>query len=132
MDPTNVDDEEPGLLCANCVASNPPRADFCRRCGAPLSHMATVDPLKSALSEGFAYRQAVDGPPRPIVLAGVWLLFGPGLIVLPAAAWADGSSSWSPAQWLPLALSFTLSAVVLWRATANFVRKRRQPPPPDE
>ncbi len=53
-EPAPGHEEEPGLLCANCVASNPPQVDFCRCCGAPLSRMATVDPLKSALSEGFA------------------------------------------------------------------------------
>ncbi len=63
------------------------------------------------------------------MLVGVWLLFGPGLLALPLV-WAGAALPASAAERLPLALSFAFSAVVLWRTTANFVRKRRLPPPP--
>ncbi len=37
----------------------------------------TVDPIQPIQAEGFAYRSAVDGPPKLIILVGMWFLFAP-------------------------------------------------------
>jgi len=45
-------------LCPNCLEKVDPLADFCERCGAPLTMFAAVDPIKSIRSRGRAWRQA--------------------------------------------------------------------------
>ena len=46
--PNGGEDNEPSvpvsILCPHCAATNPPAADFCARCGAPLSVIASTDP----------------------------------------------------------------------------------------
>ncbi len=125
--PDGGDDEEapapPSVLCPHCAASNLPLADFCARCGAPLSVMASTDPLRSTLSEGFLYREAVHGAPKRIVVAGVWMIFLPGLASLPFA-WGDGETD--PQRLATRGLWSLLSAVVPLLATANYLRKRRE------
>lgn len=69
-------------------------------------------------------RQAVDGPPRLIVVIGVWLILLPAFIALPVAVvqrlTIPESQSWAFA-----AVYFAVAAVILWRTTANYLRKRR-------
>ncbi len=68
-------------LCASCLAENRPLAYTCWQCGAPVSNLAMFDPYTRTLAEGFALRSAVDGPPRLIVLAGIWMIFAPGAVL---------------------------------------------------
>jgi hypothetical protein len=119
-------DADPGepesVLCPKCLLSNEPWVDFCANCGAPLGMMATIDPLKQTLAEGFAYRQAIDGPPSRIIVLGIWMVFLPGLLTLPITVAQGGRDAEALA--MP-ALYFLLSAVIIWQVTANFIRKRR-------
>ena len=117
------------VLCPHCAASNLPAADFCARCGAPLSVIASTDPLRSTLSEGFLYREATGGTPKRIVLVGIWLLFLPGLSSLPFA-WAGGETD--PHRLALPGLWSLLSAVIPVLTTVNYVRKRRAANPLDE
>ena len=110
-----------GWLCPCCVTPNPALAHFCARCGGPLSPLASTDPFKQTLAEGFAIRRAVDGPVRPIVVAGLWLLFLPGLAGLPIA-WLDGVRGDPLTQHGVVSL---LSAVIPALATRNYLRHRR-------
>ena len=67
-------------LCKSCAALNYPDADFCVKCGAPLSPYSTVGPFESIFAQGFVYRKAAENPRRFIVVLGIWLLFLPGLL----------------------------------------------------
>jgi hypothetical protein len=61
-------------------------ADFCAKCGAPLTPHASTDPVASIRSEMELYVQASEKPRNAIVLIGMWLLWGPvaigGVLVL--------------------------------------------------
>ena len=63
-------------LCRGCLAPNEPEAPFCKACGAPLSSYASTAPFESVFAEGHVYRSAVERPHKPIVLLGIWVLFG--------------------------------------------------------
>jgi hypothetical protein len=71
-------------VCPHCFNTVELVQDFCIKCGAPLSTIATAGPYEQVLSAGFAYRAASDHPQKRIVLVGMWLLFGPNLICLVA------------------------------------------------
>ncbi len=114
------------ILCPHCAATNAPAADFCVRCGAPLSVIASTDPLRASLLVGFLYREAVHGRPKRIVVLGVWLIFLPGVASLPIA-WGNGLTD--PNLLAKQAVWSLLSAVIPVLATLNYVRKRREAVP---
>ncbi|MGD9644644.1 MAG: hypothetical protein AB7U73_02965 [Pirellulales bacterium] len=66
-------------LCPGCLKALPAGADFCPRCQTPSTVKATTDPYLSLLAEASAYRKASQVPHKPIVLIGMWLLWGPTL-----------------------------------------------------
>src|ERR1700722_13210087 len=83
------DESEERVICPNCFTPNSEREHFCRKCGTPLTSAAVPDPLGQIYSEGDTYRKAIASPTKPIVLIGMWLIFGPmalftaiGLIVI--------------------------------------------------
>jgi hypothetical protein len=117
------DELEPGVLCPNCVCSNAPEADYCQGCGAPLGILATIDPLKSTFSEGIGFRQATSGPPKVIIVVGIWLLFLPLLLLLPIKL-INGPASLT--DLIVATLKFVLALAVIYCTTVNFVRKRRE------
>ena len=63
-------------LCIRCLAPNVPGSDFCRGCGCQLTPFAATAPFVSVFAEGDLYQHAVDRPDRPIVLLGMWVIFG--------------------------------------------------------
>ncbi len=123
-------DETPSL-CGRCLSENPPGADFCQECGRPLTMFATVDPIKSIWSRGWAWRQAAWGRSVSLtVLIGMWLLFGPvavACIVATVANIGDGSDG-VPIALGGLALSI-LPALLLYRVTRHYVRHRHRDGP---
>ena len=72
------------VVCTTCHTLNVPDVAFCRRCGAPIGFISTIGPLETAYAEGFAYRQAVQGRPKFIVVVGIWLIFFPVLVTMVA------------------------------------------------
>ena len=114
-------------VCPNCLLDNSSTAAFCTRCGAPIGMVANIDPMQSIQSEGFGYRSATEGPPKLIVLVGMWLLFVPLLLLAPFA-WLSGD-----AHNLPQTCFFTLfallAAAILFRTTRNYVVKSRPAQP---
>ena len=63
-------------LCTSCAAPNEPTADFCVKCGAPLSSFSMIAPFERLFAEGFIYRQAADRPRSLITVLGIWFIFG--------------------------------------------------------
>ena len=123
-EPVEDEDGDLGILCPNCAFSNAPDVDFCARCRAPLSTMATIDPLRSTLAEGFVYRRAVEGTSKPIVLVGIWLIFLPAMGLAVIQTINDGNRTPFQIGWA-VAVS-TLGGAILYRSTASFLRKRRE------
>lgn len=67
-------------LCPSCVFPNVPDVQWCKQCGAPMNFISTIGPLERCYAEGFAYRRAVRGRPKFIVVLGIWFLFFPSLL----------------------------------------------------
>jgi len=120
------------ILCPSCLKANAAAADFCSECGAPLSALSVIGPWERIQAAGFAYREAVSGPPKPIILLGVWLLFFPG--VLASAFWIGHllppptDDRWGPLGTVALLVgSCAICAGILIRATTNYFKKRTAP-----
>jgi hypothetical protein len=52
-------------------------ADFCAKCGGPLTAHAVNDPFDMIKSQGFMYRSASRSPQSLVVVIGVWVLMLP-------------------------------------------------------
>ena len=137
--------EEGKLMCPGCCALNDENHHFCEVCGKPLTAIATSDPLGQVYSHGDMYRRLVswrEGKLNWVVFAGLWVLFGPGVIWgLYALAsrlgitWEIGvnkspvetNNTW-PAYWIGFAVelvTYIACAIILIRATrAQFFGKQ--------
>lgn len=63
------------ILCPTCLQSNHEQADFCTKCGAPLSPYATIDPVKYISTFGWLMKRVQKSRLQKIVLVGVWMIF---------------------------------------------------------
>jgi hypothetical protein len=127
------------VVCPHCLARNAEGADFCFRCQMPLTAHAEIDPMGQIYAQGDTFRKAIGGPPRTIVLVGMWLIFGPALIMEIAILQptvsgmlhegANGidmrSALTAVVLFLGLAGMAVIYAVILYRLTRNFFRFRR-------
>ena len=125
-----MSETESRIACPHCLERNEAERDFCVKCGAPLSAMSVTGPWERIQSEGFAYRQAVSGPPKTIVLVGMWLLFGPIFTAAPVvgARLVSSRPELDPRTWGGLAgttLLWCISAALLFRVTKNYVQRRK-------
>jgi len=114
---------EDAALCPKCLLANSPAAAFCAECGAPIGMVAAIDPMQHIYAEGFAYRSAVDGPPRFIILLGMWLLFSPLALAAPLVLWNASSLGLSIA--ITFAFLGSISVIILYRTTRNYIVKSR-------
>jgi ribosomal protein L40E len=76
LNPDADQETEEQELCTQCLTSNRPDTNFCRKCGAPLSSYAAIGPYESLLAEGYVYRKASEQPQHLIVVLGIWVIFG--------------------------------------------------------
>ena len=112
-----------GVICPKCLLSNSTTAAFCADCGAPIGMVAAVDPIQQIQAEGFAYRSAVDGPPKLIILLGMWLLFGPMALLGPGVLIAGPGFRF--AEVIAFNLLSVCSIIILYRTTRNYIVKSR-------
>lgn len=136
-DPTPAPSEPvPTPVCPHCLASITERDHFCPKCAGPITAIASTDPIGSIHATGWVYINAADRPTRLLHVIGMWLLFGPHLIVfvgLSAVALVGGghaghSNSLGERLWALLcllALGF-VSYKLLWRTTRRYFRHRRE------
>src|SRR5574342_763685 len=118
------------VICPNCSDANDARDDFCRRCGAPVGRFTTLDPFKAIYAEGWLFRKSATARIRPIVLVGMWALFGApvaGMLIFAVAQPVRTHAI----TWLYGLGVCLLYLLVLARVTANFVRNRPGPGPYD-
>ena len=113
-----------GVLCPKCLLSNSPAAAFCSDCGAPIGIVSAIDPIQHIYAEGFAYRSAVDGPPKLIIVIGMWLMFFPPLVGTLMLVFL--ATSYRLAMGLFSLSLAVMSAVILYRVTRNYIVKTRQ------
>ena len=115
-------------LCPSCQTANRDFESFCRNCGFPVGATATLDPIKSIQTEGLVFRKALEGRPKPVVLAGIWIMFLPVAIVSACSAvyfiLYHRQLSDVIFFWAMVGLTFT-SVVILFRVTRNFIGAKR-------
>jgi hypothetical protein len=122
-------------VCPDCMTENHPLADFCKNCARPLSSLATMDPVKQVYAQGWAYRQAAWGRPNTIVLIGMWLIFGP-MLLLPACGFVsviydfNGLVTWDfdPLGFTVTAGILAIYAAILYRVTKRYLQHRARQP----
>ena len=90
---------------------------------------ATLDPIQSINTQGFLFRKALEGRPKPIVLAGLWLIFFPTLLVSLYAATRLILNRTGFADffffWVFVGLAY-VAFVILYRVTRNYLTARRK------
>lgn len=111
-------------LCPQCMARNIPGTHFCTDCGSPLSSHAAIGPFEHLFAQGHVYRRATEQPRKFIVVAGIWLIFGPVAFLaafLGLFEWQQGNRF----GLLLMAVLFSVSLVLIVRSTANYISSRR-------
>lgn len=68
-------------VCLTCGEPNGPDRNFCSECGAPLTSHAVNDAFDTIRAEGWVYRKAQNSPRSMIVVVGIWMIWGPTVIV---------------------------------------------------
>jgi hypothetical protein len=126
-------------LCPRCLEPIPLGANFCNRCSTPLTFHAATGPYESVFAEGFAYREAANNPRKPIILIGMWLLWGPGFLVS-LCMFGFALVTCQEARNIFEALAMLLvtgaclwfTATLLFRTTKNYYRIRDESEPEEE
>ncbi|MEQ9460847.1 MAG: hypothetical protein RIG82_07840 [Phycisphaeraceae bacterium] len=145
--------DEGGGLCPHCLAAVGRFDHFCPECARPITAHASTGPLEQVYAAGSAYRGAVDGSPRFVVVLGLWLVFAPGIVVsclmtLAAAgalmAWMESAGGDSRFHGEPLIVTrhvtldavatigapllglavVALQVIILWKVTGRYVASR--------
>jgi len=121
---TALDNPEERELCPNCLTGNVEGSNFCSSCGGPLSAYAAIGPWEHIFAEGHIYRKATEHPNRFIIVLGIWVIFGPVALIGLGLAFFE-----EPKQHLLQKLFFlglvTVSIIVIFKTTRNYVRQRR-------
>lgn len=73
---TKEEETEESPLCLGCLTPNNSSANFCAKCGAPMTSYAASGPFECLFAEGHLYRQAAERPKNLMVVLGVWFIFG--------------------------------------------------------
>jgi hypothetical protein len=123
----DLDDREVPL-CPGCLAPIAPHDPFCEMCGQPLTSAATTLPMERIRSLGEITRRAAERP-KTIALIGIWLIFGPPVLILVIMAIAFPTPVPQTLEQLPQAifsLAFTLGPIlllggILLRTTARYL-----------
>jgi hypothetical protein len=121
--------EEP--VCPHCVRPITGEHHFCPHCNAPLTSFATSGPYEQVLSQGYAVRAGVTRPANALVLFGMWLIFGPTLIISIISigglllAWSESMERHATGRIVGIVVSgfwIALTATILWKTTRNYFR----------
>ena len=112
------------FACFSCMQPNEFGTKFCKFCNAPISQTSSSDPLQIAYGEGMAYRKAVEGKPRLLVVIGVWIMFFPTMIVsffLGLETLLNGYGSMGFVIFWIMFLLTAFSLVMIYRVTKNYI-----------
>jgi len=107
-------------LCISCLASNEPEAHFCKKCGAPLDSYSATAPFERTLAQGFAFRAAVTGKPKLIVVIGMWILFFPPVCAAIFGLYAAMIGQ-APVFSLLISLAMgSIGSILIYKTTKNY------------
>ena len=105
------------------MAPNQPSANFCVKCGAPLTSYASTGPFERLFAEGSVYRSAAERPRKLMVVVGIWLIFGfsacTGVILI--ASMRDTGFMFG----IFGAGLTALSIAMLWKTTRNYLAAKK-------
>jgi hypothetical protein len=121
-------------LCPRCFKPNRPADLACRRCSAPISPLACIDPVAQARAGGWAIGETIRRErPGGVVASAAWLLGGPYLVAhaLLVYLWlseprfwvAEGAPLAVPVEWIAVA-EFTIVGVFLTWGLFQVTRHR--------
>ena len=135
-------------LCIHCARPYNGLDHFCPHCGGPVSQHSSADPMGQVYSMGHAYSSATSGRASKRVLIGMWVLFGPQLVLLLVFdIWLASEMVFPTEQMSPYdtgvridtgsrveavfkyAVMITLTvfyAVLLYKVTLGYIRKRKE------
>ena len=114
-------------LCPGCLAPNDPSANFCVKCGAPLTPYAAIGPFESIQAQGYIYRRAAEQPARLIVVIGIWVIFGMMFLATLAYTIASHYSGRRINYGTALIASIlmVISPLIIWKTTHNYISAKR-------
>lgn len=121
------------LVCPKCLSPISGRESSCAQCRAPLG---ILGPYEQVLAVGSAYQKASSSPHKPIVVIGMWIIFGPPLVACSAGILfglanmpelAKSMRNGADGVRLLFAAAFVfgfaaISARMLYKATVNYYR----------
>ncbi|WP_428387726.1 hypothetical protein [Mucisphaera sp.] len=99
-------------LCPHCLRPVGKLDHFCPDCARPITAHAAIDPFGQVLTAGSVYRQASEGPARPMVVVGMWMLCLPMFFAFAAGPFG-----------IAIGLVYLM---ILWRVTAHYLRQRQE------
>ncbi len=111
--------------CPNCMALNPPEAEFCQKCRCPIGGYVNIEPVKQIEATGFLYKRATHGPIKPIVVWGVWVFVGSGFLagsVISVMALMTEDSRPAALYTVPVT---ALLGVLIYKVTRNYFRHKK-------
>ena len=108
-------------LCPSCLLPLETSSSFCPRCNAPVAAISVTDPIRSINAEGEFYRRA-SRKPRLIGVVAMWLIFSPGIVVVPLWMRLEGSAS--PFGILLLGSLFVFVLVIPIFVTWRYMKRR--------
>lgn len=124
-------ESERTTTCPSCLKPSAETESFCAECGAPLGDFTNLDPLQTIHTQGFLFRKALEGRPKPIVLAGVWILHLPLLVASIAIALYILLNLRRRSEYIfffALAGLAYYAFVVLYRITRNYIMAESEKP----
>jgi hypothetical protein len=125
--------------CPHCFKQNVPCTHLCIYCNTPLSAYAATAPLGQVYSEFNTYQKAIECPNKPIILIGMWLLWGPTssffiwtFILFTRPSFKTTNADDPVGDWIAwlfgLAILCAVALVpftILFRTTHNFIKLRK-------
>ena len=112
------------FVCFSCMQPNEYGRQFCKFCNAPISQTTSNDPLQIAYGEGLAYRKAIEGKPKLIVVIGVWIIFFPTFVVSALAVLAELIDGHGTMGFVLFWFMFVIAAfcfVMIYRITKKYI-----------
>lgn len=114
---------ERSICCLSCSHINSPFADFCQKCGSPISIMSIYSPFERIFTMGRIYRKAASKPRSLFVVVGIWMIFLPAFITF-VFLLATGVFSRTPLSTLIVTLfSACISIAIISRTTWNYTSR---------
>ena len=107
-------------LCISCLAPNEPEAHFCKKCGAPLDSYSATAPFERTLAQGYAFRAAVTGKPKLIVVIGMWILFFPPVCAGIFGLYAALSGQAPVFSFLVSLVIGIIGGILIYKTTKNY------------